>query len=89
MTRRSFHVTAALFVAAALLGSAGCKPSDEAFCKKMRELYGDRMNDCEKDALPEVKAQCGAEAESVMKCMIGASSKDAADACFKPCEKKG
>lgn len=71
-----------------LLGSFGCKSTEEKFCTHMREIYGEKMNDCEKDALPEVKAKCK-DPEAVMKCMLDSTDKDGADKCYKEkCEKK-
>lgn len=71
-----------------ILAGSGCKPSDEKFCAKMKELYGDRMDDCATDALPELKKECP-DPDAAMKCMMSASDKKAADSCFKDlCGKK-
>jgi hypothetical protein len=68
-----------------LLGIAACS-AEPKFCEKMKQLYGDRMNDCETDALPEIKKQCK-NPEAVFKCVADAADKDAADQCKQKCEK--
>lgn len=69
-----------------ILGLAACS-AESKFCPKMKQLYGDKMNDCETDALPEVKAQCK-DPEAVFQCIADAADKDAADKCHQKCEKK-
>lgn len=77
-----------MLFALSALSVSGCKSDEDKFCDHMRELYGDKMDDCEKDALPEVKAKCE-NADEVFKCAVGASDKKAADKCYKEtCKKK-
>lgn len=65
----------------------GCSKEGQ-FCDKMKELYGEDMDDCETDALPEIKKQCK-DPEAVFSCVADADSKDEADKCYKEkCEKK-
>ena len=71
----------------AVLGVTACS-AEPKFCDKMKQLYGDKMSDCETDALPELKAQCK-DPDAVIECMVDAADKDAADQCFETkCEKK-
>lgn len=61
---------------------------DAKFCDKMKELYGEEMDDCETDALPEIKNQCK-DPDAVIDCVLDASDKKEANACYKDkCEKK-
>lgn len=78
----------AIAVILSLFTITGCKPSDKAFCDKMRDLYGDRMDDCEEDALPEIRGKCK-DPDAVIECMMDADDKKAADQCFEDkCERK-
>ena len=66
----------------------GCKSAEDKFCDHMRELYGDKMEDCEKDALPEVKQKCE-DPKAVFECAVDAKDKKAADVCYEEkCTKK-
>lgn len=70
-----------------LFAASGCS-AEAKFCDKMRSLYGDEMDDCEEDALPEIKAQCK-DPDAVFKCVAKASDKEAADKCYEEkCDKK-
>jgi hypothetical protein len=71
----------------ALLGLAACSSAESKFCPKMKQLYGEGMNDCETDALPEIKAECK-EPEAVFQCVADAADKEAADKCQEKCVKK-
>jgi hypothetical protein len=65
----------------------GCSNAESLFCTNMRKHYGESMNDCETDALPEIKAQCK-EPDKVFECIADAKDKAAAEACEAKCEKK-
>ena len=71
------------------VGSVGFGCSAEGkFCDKMKELYGEEMDDCETDALPEIKKQCK-DPDAVFECVVNASDKSVADKCYKDkCERK-
>ena len=61
--------------------------SDAKFCDKMREIYGDSQDDCESDAVVEVKGRCK-NAKEVMSCVIKAEDRESADKCIEVCEAK-
>jgi hypothetical protein len=83
-----FHIrTRVAFLLCGVLGLAACSAPEAKFCEKMKSLYGDKMNDCETDALPEIKAECK-NPEAVFQCVADAADKDAADKCHSVCEKK-
>ena len=77
-----------LVFAVTVVSFAGCKSNADKFCDHMRKIYGDKMDDCEKDALPEVQKQCK-DPEAVFECVLATEDKKTADKCYKEkCEKK-
>lgn len=82
---RTTQLLAGLGLVSSLLALSGC--AEAKFCDNMRKHYGEDMDDCEEDALPEVKAQCS-NADEVFACVNKAGDKEAADKCQKVCEEK-
>ena len=67
----------------------GCKSAEDKFCDHMRELKVDGMDDCETDALGDVKRKCKESADAVFECVVDAKDEKAANVCFKEkCKKK-
>jgi hypothetical protein len=69
-----------------MLTTVACN-NEGKFCDKMKSLYGEEMNDCETDALPEIKKQCK-DPNAVFDCIAAAGDKEAADKCRDKCEPK-
>lgn len=79
--RHKLRLSIQALVALSILTTTSCS-AEAKFCDKMRSLYGEEMDDCETDALPEVKQQC-TDPDAVFTCIAGASDKAAADKCWE------
>lgn len=79
------QILLSLGLVSSLLALSGC--AEAKFCDNMRKHYGEDQDDCEEDALPEVKAQCE-NANEVFACVAKAGDKEAADKCGEVCKRK-
>ena len=76
-------VLLAIATALAISLFTGCKSDDEKFCAKLKEIDAEQFEDCEDDALPEVKKMCGDKFGEAVECIEEISSEDAAEVCVR------
>lgn len=77
------QILLSLGLVSSLFALSGC--AEAKFCDNMRKHYGESMDDCEEDALPEVKAKCS-NANEVFACINKAGDKKAANECIEVCD---
>jgi hypothetical protein len=86
--RKMTRILVLVAFSASILGAAGCKSDEDKFCDHMRKVYGDKMDDCETDALAEIKKDC-TNPEAVFACALKVEDKKAVKKCFREiCEEK-